>query len=408
MGDLSVWLAGKKVATLSQKRRRMSLVYTNDAGPLGSPLISLAMPVASVRYGDREARAFFHGLLPEGNAGRIIAYDLGLAPNDDFGLLAALGKDCAGALVIQPADEKDPREVTPGAVEVLSSQEIESRLAGLETFPLGVGKRVRVSLAGQQSKLLLARLPDGQWALPVGGSVSTHIIKPPHARFRDTVANEAFCMTLAAQAGIESAKTSVVEFSGMEVLVSERFDRYLRHDGQVERIHQEDACQALSVLTAPSERKYQENGGPSLLQIARILDQWAGSSAKQSLLRAVAFNVFVGNADAHGKNFSFLHHADGSIGLAPLYDIMSTVALEGSISTTLAMFVNDRRDIDNVDVADLVAEAGRWGMAAVAARDVIEDLLVSLPSAIEKTSSLLSPPERLVDVISGRVARART
>jgi serine/threonine-protein kinase HipA len=88
-----------------------------------------------MRYGDREARAFFHGLLPEGNARRVIAYDLGLAADDDFGLLAALGKDCAGALVIQPTGEKAPEPAAPPAAEVISDQEIGGRLSSRAKVP---------------------------------------------------------------------------------------------------------------------------------------------------------------------------------------------------------------------------------------------------------------------------------
>lgn len=409
MPDLAVWYAGRRVATLSQRRGRMSLAYTESAGPLGAPLISMAMPVASIRYGSREAGAFFHGLLPEGNARRVIAYDLGLDPGDDFELLAALGKDCAGALVIQPADQEPAEETAPSAAEVIGEEEIGRRLAGLEVYPLGVDERVRVSLAGQQSKLLLARRPDGRWALPVEGAISTHILKPAHPHLEGAVANEAFCMTLATEAGLEAARTSVASFSGMEVLISERYDRRYSPDGRVERVHQEDACQALSVLTVPPERKYQESGGPSLAQIAMLLDRWGEPGAKQSLLRAVAFNVLVGNADAHGKNFSFLHDPDRAIRLAPLYDIMSTVVLShpaGPVSTTLALFVNDRHDINEVDVDDLVAEAARWGLTSAASRRIVGDLLERLPPAIDSASDTLSPPERLVEVIAGRVAQA--
>ena len=47
------------------------------------------------------------------------------------------------------------------------------------------------------------------------------------------------------------------------------------------------------------------------------------------LLRRTTFNVAVGNADAHAKNFSLLHDADDpEIRLAPFYDVLSTIALE--------------------------------------------------------------------------------
>ncbi len=44
-----------------------------------------------------------------------------------------------------------------------------------------------------QSKLI-ARLKDGHVALPLFGTPSTHIIKPPAEDYPDTVYNEAFAM----------------------------------------------------------------------------------------------------------------------------------------------------------------------------------------------------------------------
>ncbi len=46
------------------------------------------------------------------------------------------------------------------------------------------------------------------------------------------------------------------------------------------------------------------------------------------LLDAAIFNLIIGNADAHAKNFSLLHN-DGTIVLAPLYDLLSTMIYPG-------------------------------------------------------------------------------
>ena len=53
-----------------------------------------------------------------------------------------------------------------------------------------------------------------------------------------------------------------------------------------------------------------------------------------NLLRRTTFNMAVGNADAHAKNFSLLHEPDSpAVSLAPLYDVLSTIALELTDST---------------------------------------------------------------------------
>ncbi|MHB8190143.1 MAG: HipA N-terminal domain-containing protein [Ferrimicrobium sp.] len=100
--ELGVWLNGICVATPSESRRQLAMVYTGGAHPIGAPLVSMAMPVSAGRYSGQKTRAFFRGLPPEGEARRMLAYDFGLDESDDMGLLAALGRDCAGALVVQP------------------------------------------------------------------------------------------------------------------------------------------------------------------------------------------------------------------------------------------------------------------------------------------------------------------
>ena len=409
--DLEVWSNGEVIAVVSEKRGKMSMTYTNLARPLGVPLISMAMPVGSQKYSDKKVRAFFRGLLPEGQARRILAYDFGLVESDDMGLLATLGKDCAGALVLQPKGAAPPLMAGEAKARRVNDAEIARRLRELPIHPLGVDERTRVSLAGVQSKLLLTQLEDGTWGLPVNGAPSTHILKPAHRELPESVANEAFCLALAARAGVKAARTSVSVFGGIETLVSERFDR-VRIAGNVERLHQEDACQALSVLTLVPEQKYESLGGPSLARIAELLDQWGGTKSKEELLRQVAFHVIVGNADAHGKNFSFLHNNDQTVCLAPAYDIMSTsyysIAYGRQMSTELGLFVNHKRDIDEVTVEDLLVEAESWGVRHEHGKAALDELLERLPDALSHViAQLPNTPQALVELVGVRAQRAR-
>jgi serine/threonine-protein kinase HipA len=411
--ELDVWLDGRHVATLFEQRRQMTMRYTDAAGPRGAPLVSMAMPVAATRFTDRVTRAFFHGLLPEGEARRMLAHDFGLDVSNDMGLLAALGKDCAGALVVQPVGGIPPSFATLPGGDVVDGPEIARRLAQLPVHPLGVDGRIRVSLAGVQSKLLLARRPDGRWSLPSEGVISTHILKPAHRDLPDSVANEAFCMNLAGRAGLAAARTTIESFGGIEVVVSERYDRRVEADGMTVRLHQEDACQALSVLTVVPEHKYESFGGPSLAGVAGLLEQWGGRAAKEGLLEQVAFHVVVGNADAHGKNVSFLHREDGTVELAPLYDVMSTVyysAVAGRrMDPTPGLLVNGNRHIEKVTVGDLVHEAERWGLRNRTAHSVVCDLLERMPGALEQAAGDISAaPGPLVDLIHNQVRDAKS
>jgi serine/threonine-protein kinase HipA len=396
---------GRNVATLNESRRRMTLTYVEGAARLGVPLISVAMPMSANSYSDKVVRPFFHGLLPEGEARQMIAYDFGLAANDDFGLLAQLGRDCAGALVVLPVGEA-PDDEPEQPLEVLDEIEIGRRLRALPIHPLGVTGTIRASLPGVQPKLLL-NLHDGKWCSPDAPHPSTHILKPSIVELEHSVGNEAFCMTLASRAGLVAAATSVAEFDGVRVLISERYDRRPHSNGTTRRLHQEDACQALSILTRVAREKYEAFGGPSLRAIAKVLTQWGGSVT--DLLQAVTFSVLMGNADLHGKNLSFLHDDDGTIALAPIYDVMCTTYYDGrqgrrAVDTELGLFIADKTDMLTVTVDDLVAEARAWGMQSATARDAVSSLAARVTVAIDDTVDQLGfeVPAALIERVRER------
>lgn len=411
MATLHVWMSGEHIATITESRDKMRLVHVPGAAPLGVPLISVAMPMATETYHDKVVRPFFHGLLPEGPARQTIAYDFNVDERDDVGLLAVLGRDCAGALMVLPAGQLPPDADNPP--EALDDTMIEQRIRNLAVYPLGVTGKVRASLPGVQPKLLLWSAA-GQWFTPDATHPSTHIIKPGIAVLPGTVSNEAFCLNLAAQAGLPAATTSVMHFGGIQVLVSERYDRHVDDTGATIRLQQEDACQALSVLTYLPKHKYQAYGGPNLVDVAAVLTNWGGSLAE--LLRYITFNVMVGNADLHGKNISFLHDAGPTISLAPMYDVMSTTHYDGAdggrhVDTELGLFIAGQVDILLVTTDDLVAESGRWGMRTAHATRTIGELADAVLAAIDGTVDLLDGaiPAALVERIVARTASfART
>jgi serine/threonine-protein kinase HipA len=395
--DLGVWLYGDRVATIDEERGRPRLSYTETAlakYPLGTPLLSLSLPVTDRRYPQGVVRSFLDGLLPEGTARRVIARDVSVSPDDTYGLLRALGRDCAGAIVIQPLHESEPPPSSTTTAEPLTSDEIAELVRNLPNAPLGVGGRVRISLAGVQEKLLLTRMPDGTWGRPVDGTPSTHILKPEIAALPHTVENEAFCMRVARHLGLDVAEVETTEIAGRKLIVVRRYDRNVAGDGTVERIHQEDFCQATG--TRP-EQKYQEDGGLSLKEIARIAETVAATDSLERLLKAVTVNVLVGNGDAHAKNFSLLHDASGALHLAPLYDLMCTLTYGDD---RLAMYVDDVRRTNRVTADRIVNEAAGWGMYRSQASDVVMDVLErsadAVDAAAQETDQL---PQEIVDII---------
>jgi serine/threonine-protein kinase HipA len=380
---LAIWLYGSHVATVEQERGRVRLTYTDEAlqtFPLGTPLLSLSLPLRKERYTQGAVLPFLDGLLPEGAPRRAAAEDFNVPAAETYALIRELGRECAGAVVIQPDIEPAPPQPSTSTAQRLSASEITELVRNLRSAPLGVAERVRISLAGVQDKLVLTRMPDGSWGSPVDGTPSTHILKPQLAEYPKIVENEAFCMRFATHLGVRAADVQTMTIGGHRLLVVERYDRVVHDDGSVERVHQEDMCQARGI---PPVKKYQEDGGPSLRTIADVVQTAAEPQAVETLLRMTTVNVLVGNGDAHGKNFSILHETGGGLRLTPLYDVLSTLHYG---QDRLAMYIDDVRRTNRVTRERLLNEAKTWGLSERRASAVIADLLERVPAALESAA----------------------
>ena len=129
----------------------------------------------------------------------------------------------------------------------------------MPTRPLLAGRiGLRLSLAGAQSKLPVVLVGD-RVALPAPGQPTTHILKPPIARFPATTENEALMMSLAAALGLPVAPATARITSGRPYLLVTRYDRRYDESGRAHRLHQEDFCQAMGI---PPERRY---AGPKMV-----------------------------------------------------------------------------------------------------------------------------------------------
>ena len=306
---LDVWFYDTLVGRLSEPgRNRLRLDFTEEAEirfGLGSAVLSAALPIDTTkRPSGLAVRAFFAGLLPEGEARDQIEREFDVAWSDDFGLLAVIGRDCAGAIVLLPTGQ--PPIEPAGTLELLGAGELETAIVGLADKPLGADGTVRVLLAGLQQKLLLATDGDDHWGRPVNGYPSTHILKPQDMRLAHYAVAEAFCLDLAGRLGLLAFTRPCHSRRGQARSCRRGDDRTVGHRG-VERIHQEDAAQALSVDIRSGGSKYEADGGPSLRDFARLIAGVAGPEDVRQLLRLVTCNVIVGNADVDAKNVSLLH-----------------------------------------------------------------------------------------------------
>lgn len=344
--ELSVFFEQRRAGSLIQdKSGRLRFIY--DAAWLNDPArfpISQSLPLQSEPFADRQARPFFAGLLPEAEKRELAAKALGVSDRNDFALLDGLGGECAGALTLLPPDEQ-PIPAAQAEYEMLNDQQLAAILDRLPDRPLLAGEHgIRLSLAGAQDKLPVM-LRDGQIGLPLNGAPSTHILKPPIRRFEDTVHNEGFCLELAKTVGLNVAPAEIRSVGRHEFLLVARYDRIIERDGTISRLHQEDFCQALGF--AP-ELKYEVEGGPSLQQCFELVRRSVARPVVDlaRLLDGVLFNMFIGNHDAHGKNYSLLCAPEG-VQLAPLYDLTAT-AFYPELSTRFAMEIGDKYELSDI------------------------------------------------------------
>ena len=279
--------------------------------------VSLTMPMTQARHGPQVTVPWLMNLLPEGEPLRVVTRALGVAQEDILGLIANLGRDLAGALTTGEPRRGDAPALTP-----LPPAALARIIEELPARPFLVGEEgVSMSLAGAQEKLPLAMVADGL-AIPVNGAASTHILKPDNPRLPGSVQNEALCMVLARRCGLAVAPVTTGRAGARSYLLVKRYDR-AGSDAGVQRLHQEDFCQALG---KPPAAKYQHNHsgvrGPSTADMFGLVREHMTAREITQLLDAVIFNIAIGNVDSHAKNYSLLLQPRRSV-LAPLYDLMT-------------------------------------------------------------------------------------
>ncbi|MFM6830081.1 MAG: type II toxin-antitoxin system HipA family toxin [Novosphingobium sp.] len=293
--------------------------------------ISLSLPMRETAYSGEPVVAVFDNLLPDSpNVRRRVAERMGAQGADYFSLLAAIGRDCVGAMQFLPDDV--PTDVEPYVKgEPVSDEEIEAILASLATAPLGMDKEqeFRISIAGAQEKTALLR-HEGQWMRPIGTSPTTHLLKPQLGQIPTafgpidmaaSVDNEHYCLKLMEAFGLNAAQTEIVTFGKRRVLVVERFDRRWRNAGHLLRLPQEDCCQAMGT---PSAQKYQNNGGPGMADILTLLQRSDEPQKDQvDFFKSQILFWLIGATDGHGKNFSVFLKPEGRYSLTPFYDVLS-------------------------------------------------------------------------------------
>ncbi|ASW00714.1 type II toxin-antitoxin system HipA family toxin [Paraburkholderia aromaticivorans] len=425
---LSVWANGERVGVWRLPARGpMEFAYDPAwvASPAGRPL-SLSLPFTPGNPAHKGPRVlnYFDNLLPDSEAIRKrIAQRYQTETLDAFDLLQAIGRDCVGAVQLLAEDDA-PQGVERIEGTPLTDADIEAMLVRTVSIPaFGAPDEAddfRISLAGAQEKTALL-WHDGKWQRPHGATPTTHIFKLPLglvgnklADLSTSVENEWLCLRILHAFGLPVANTEIVTFGKQRVLSVERFDRQLHSSGQwLLRLPQEDFCQVYGV---PSHRKYENEGGPGVLDLARILQQ--SVAARQDIETLLASQVLfwmLAAPDGHAKNFSIRLLPGGHYRLTPLYDVMSIWPVEGSgpnqwswFKARLAMGMWSRskhdafRDVQRRHFNTMALKCS-YGANA---EPLIQRLIEQTPGVIERVSAEL--PERFPAKIAERIFKGLT
>jgi len=418
---LEVFLNGRRVGRLRKASSGATdFQYHPDWLAWSSTFpISLSLPLRTARYTGERVLAVFENLLPDPTDLREkIAAETGAAGTDAYSLLAAIGRDCIGALQFLPeGDEPGAAGATEG--EELTEAGLAALLRNLGRFPLGLDQSgaFRISLAGAQEKTALLK-KDGLWFRPLGSTATTHILKPAMGRsggidLQHSVGNEHFCLRVLGYLGLPTARTEILQVEDIRVLAVERFDRRWASDGRLLRLPQEDFCQALSV---PSHRKYEHHGGPGvgdLLNLLRASDDPVADRA--TLLKAVIGFWLLAATDGHAKNFSLFLYPGGGFRLTPLYDVLSVQPLLESRQvltsrTPMAMSVGGEAKIDRIRPAHFIETAEAAGLGRSIVQGIFDDLQAQGGKAVERARQELAgalPEQEAEAILSGFQTRLK-
>lgn len=334
---------------------------------------------------------WFAGLLPEGALRDLVEAEMGPGDHDWFDVLARLGADLPGGVLVLPETEMGN---DLGAVRW-------DKLAGVATrVPVPEGT-VKFSLAGVQLKFNVVQSGD-RLTMPGRAGEGRVILKAPTRHFPGLPEMEFTAMTLSRAAGVDTAPVRLVSVQDI-VDVPEAFlragdyalavDRFDRTDHG--RIHIEDAAQ---ILGAVGDRKYTMGNTETVLNmISRFSDDWRNDVLEG--VRRIVADVLIGNGDNHLKNWSF-RFADGvTPRLSPAYDIVPTALYIPD--ETLALEFVGARQFESISLAKFRRAAAFLKMDpdkvetevrqfVLGALDLWPDLVRDMPISTTRQKRLIS------------------
>lgn len=387
MGSVPIYYGDREAGSLGRTDAGVyCLDYAAEWQRGGFP-VSVHLPVEQAHHEGSVVEHYVENLLPEGELRRALAVKHGVSPNNYYGLMLAIGRDCAGAFSIGVPQSS-------GRYKPLTADGLRDELLHLRAHHLPIDQEGRsYSLAGAQDKEVLFE-ENGIFHLPLHGAASNCIVKTPGLH-EGSVENELFCMRLARAAGLEASHVEYLPLPDIPSLKVIRYDRRGR-GRSITRVPQEDFCQLAAL---PSSKKYEKEGGPSFADCARFIREFSSFPAKDlpRLVDWAGFNLAIGNMDAHSKNLSLFRDDAGKKRLAPFYDLISTRFYPPElVNDDLAMSIGGRFNPDRIGMKQWQAFACEIGLTpesvAKRLRVLWANIIAVLPDTLQETQMLLPAP----------------
>ncbi len=216
-------------------------------------------------------------------------------------------------------------------------------------------------------------------------------------------------MMIAKEAELDVAEVRYA--SELDAVVVTRYDREIDGDNRLRRLHQNDICQILSI---PSGKKYESEGGPSLqVCFKSVLERSARPAAdKKRLIEWVVFNVLVGNMDGHAKNLSLMTIGNKTK-LTPFYDMICT-AVYPNLSQKFAFKIGGENRPKWMMPRHWERFASETDTKPQLVKKIMTDIIIRVESALhivtERLRLCVSKPDELlmIDNIKKLIVRSLT
>lgn len=310
-----VYVNDQKVARLSREGDfKHILAYEGGVNP--SDFISLTMPVRDESWVWPELHPVFQMNLPEGFLLSLLQESLGpLLDGTDLTLLSIVGRNSIGRVRVVPEGESP--ESSP---ELFDLSEVLHGDNSEKAFVELVRRHVTSGVSGVVPKFL-SPVQEDEAFQKISLHTGRSIIKGSSFDFPGLALNEHFTMEVARRAKLNVAGTAVSD-DGRALVVS-RFDL----DAQGKPLcGMEDFCALLGM-------KPQQKYDTTWERIAKALNAYVPSAEKhkeqERLLRHIVLTYMVRNADCHSKNVALTYTSTHDVSLAPVYDVVTTVAYAG-------------------------------------------------------------------------------